>query len=70
LNRRAKPALTIFNLLGQTIRQFDMGELSAGTWMISWDGTDEQGAEVASGVYFYRLQTEEFAVARKMLLLK
>jgi flagellar hook assembly protein FlgD len=37
---------------------------------VIWDGTNENGEQVASGVYFYRLQAKDFVQARKMVLMK
>jgi hypothetical protein len=70
LERRASVALIIYNLLGQTIREFEAPDRPAGTYLVEWDGTNEFGSEVASGVYFYRLQVAGFSQTRKMLLLK
>jgi hypothetical protein len=38
--------------------------------MIEWDGKDESGEEIASGVYFYRLQTKDFTQTKKMVLIR
>jgi hypothetical protein len=37
---------------------------------VTWDGRDDWGKEVASGVYFYKLQTEGFTQTRKMVLMR
>jgi flagellar hook assembly protein FlgD len=42
----------------------------AGAHVTTWDGRDDQGERVASGVYFYRLTTPTFSQTRKMVLLK
>jgi hypothetical protein len=62
--------LTVYNVLGQTVKQLVAGEQKAGQHAIVWDGTDNSGHQVATGVYFYRLKTEQFTQSRKMTLLK
>lgn len=62
--------LSVYNVLGQTVRTFDMGELEAASHTIEWDGRDANGQSVASGIYFYRLQAGEFVSTKKMMLLK
>ncbi len=42
----------------------------AGEHRLTWDGRDEHGRDAASGVYVYRLETREWAVHRRMLLLR
>jgi flagellar hook assembly protein FlgD len=44
--------------------------LKAGRQLVEWDGKDESGEEVASGVYFYRLQTQDFTQTKKMVLIR
>ena len=61
--------LTIYNISGQTVRAFE-SEGDAGVTIITWDGTDNQGRRVASGVYLYRLQAAEFVDTKKLMLLK
>lgn len=63
-------SLQIYNVLGQSVRQLQTGEMSPGEYSIEWDGRDEKGHVMNTGVYFYRLQTNNFAETRKMLLLK
>lgn len=62
--------LTIHNLLGQTVRALVEETQPAGRYQVIWDGRNQQGAGVASGVYFYRLAVEGRAESRKMILLK
>lgn len=47
-----------------------MIDLSAGAYSIVWDGRDNSGGDVASGIYLYKLRAGDFADARKMLFLK
>jgi len=46
------------------------GYIEAGPHVISWDGTDPFGADVAAGIYIYRLRTGGYVESRKMLLLR
>jgi hypothetical protein len=62
--------LTIYNLLGQEVRTLVKSMMAAGYHDVYWDGKDGSGMQVASGVYFYRLQTKEFSKAINMLLVK
>jgi len=62
--------LTIFNVLGQEVTTLADDVRAAGVYHVVWDGTDERGSPVASGVYFYRLKAGEFVATRKMMLLK
>ena len=62
--------LTIYNVLGQPIRQVWTGPLPAGKHRLTWDGRDAQGQPVATGVYVYRLQVDEQTRTRKMVKLE
>jgi len=63
---RAEPvSLVIYNLLGQAVATVFEGRQDAGWHQVTWDG-----AQQASGVYFYKLQAGEFSQMRKMVLLK
>ena len=59
--------LTIYNVLGQPLRQVWTGPLPAGEHELTWDGRDAQGQPVAAGVYVYRLQVDEQTRTRKMV---
>lgn len=61
--------LVVFNLAGQRVRAF-RGTGNAGSNNVAWDGRDESGAHVSSGVYYYRLQAAGHSAAGKMVLVK
>ena len=65
--------LVIYNLKGQKVKVFDTfpnPDLSGGAREILWDGTDDSGKPVSSGVYFYKLIAGDNTFTRKMLLMK
>jgi flagellar hook assembly protein FlgD len=64
--------LAIFNLAGQQVASLVQGMREAGTYTISWDGRDDNGRALASGVYLYRLQAGngQEVETRKLLLLR
>lgn len=70
LPEASRTTLKIYNLKGQEIRTLIDSYLEAGPLNILWDGTDNSGAAVSTGLYFYTLETEEKALSRKMILLK
>ncbi|HUU46252.1 MAG TPA: T9SS type A sorting domain-containing protein [Acidobacteriota bacterium] len=63
-------SIVVYNILGQNVRTLVNGERSAGTHTETWDGTDNSGRTVSSGMYFYRVQAGGEVVTRKMSLLK
>jgi hypothetical protein len=62
--------LEIFNLKGQRVKLLLDARMPAGMSTVTWDGKDESGRTVASGVYFYRLHTNKQSLSRKMMLMK
>lgn len=62
--------LIIYNLLGQRIRTLINQKITAGDHQIEWDGRNEAGKTVASGVYLYRLSARGFQQTRKMVLMR
>ena len=62
--------ITIYSILGQEITVLQNGILNAGTYNISWFGTDRYGNKVPSGVYFYEVRSDNRIQKGKMLLLK
>jgi hypothetical protein len=70
LPRASHVKIDIFNILGQRVKTLVDERRRAGSHIVDWDGTDEKGVEVSSGVYFYRMWADEFSDIRKMVLLK
>jgi flagellar hook assembly protein FlgD len=63
--------LEIYDLTGRHVRTLLSGEVSAGTHSVQWDGRDERGSSVGSGVYFYRLRLgSKLESSRKMILMR
>ncbi len=63
-------SIRVFDVAGRLVRTLVEGPQSAGTRSVGWNGRDERGRAVASGVYFYRMQAGSFVQTRKMALLK
>jgi hypothetical protein len=63
-------SLEIFNLRGQKVRGFQQGVLPAGNHSLVFNGLDDNGSALASGVYFFRLKAGAFSQSRKMILMK
>ncbi|MCH9031260.1 MAG: T9SS type A sorting domain-containing protein [candidate division Zixibacteria bacterium] len=63
-------ALSIFDILGRSVRSLTNERYEAGKHEVIWDGKDDSGSSVASGVYFYRLLSNDKMISRKMTLLK
>jgi|GEM_PF-4875399 len=70
LPKSCEVRVEVLNVLGETVRTLASGLQTAGTHFVTWDGTDERGNSVSSGVYFYRIVSDEFTTSRKMVLLK
>jgi hypothetical protein len=62
-------ALRVYDVLGREIATLVKGEQKPGYYVVQWNGLDDLGKRVASGVYFYRMQTENFSAVRKMIKL-
>ncbi len=63
-------SLVIYNLLGQRVRTLVNHSMAAGQHQIFWDGTNDAGRQVSSGVYFYRIVAGEFIATKKCVLLR
>ncbi len=63
-------SLRVYNLAGQLVKTLVDEEKAPGEHQVIWDGKNQQGDEVASGVYFYRLSVMNFSDSRRMVLLK
>jgi len=67
---KAAGRITIYNILGQRVKTFELGEMAPGRYRIQWDGRNNYGTNIASGVYIYRFETKNYMTAKKLLLLK
>ncbi|MCD6330458.1 MAG: T9SS type A sorting domain-containing protein, partial [Candidatus Cloacimonetes bacterium] len=70
LKNPSKVTIEIYNILGQKVKTISEEELPAGVHSTCWDGKDSFGHPVANGVYFYRMNTDEFHQTRKMILIR
>ncbi|MBN1560472.1 FG-GAP repeat protein [candidate division KSB1 bacterium] len=70
LAARSHVRFAIYNIHGSEIATLVDETQDAGTYVLGWHGLDENGAAVPSGVYFYRMTTDSFTEARRMILMK
>ncbi len=74
IKKRGHVTLRIYNVAGQVVRTLVNEELAAGRYESRpfnvWDGTNDAGQEIGSGVYFYKLTATNFTQTRKLVLLK
>jgi hypothetical protein len=62
--------LDVFNVLGQRVITLVDEYQEAGSKSVVWNGRDDVGSSVASGIYFYRLEADQFSATKKMMMLK
>jgi flagellar hook assembly protein FlgD len=67
--------ITIYNLLGEAVRELVNSDLNSGVHTVQWNSEDYSGKKVSSGIYFYKLKANgvdgsDFSQVRKMMLLK
>ncbi len=75
LSKSTQVQIDIYNVSGQLVRSLDLGWQATGSYMTPssaayWDGRNAIGERVASGIYFYTLQTSDFTATRRMVILK
>ena len=71
LPKSSQVSLTVFNSRGQAIRKLvNRKTQPGGSYSVKWNGKDDAGQQVASGIYFYRLETPDFVKSNRMVLLK
>lgn len=68
--KAGKVSLKIYNLLGQEVRTLVNDYKAEGTYKVQWDGKNNAGVSVSTGMYIYRLQVGDFVATRKMQLIK
>ncbi|MEW5701764.1 MAG: Ig-like domain-containing protein [Candidatus Zixiibacteriota bacterium] len=70
LPRDGSVRLEIFDILGRRVRALVDESMTLGSYAVDWNGADDGGAPVASGVYFYRLEASGYSRVRSMLVLR
>jgi flagellar hook assembly protein FlgD len=71
LDKNTDVELAIYNLLGEKIKTLVNSKLQGGLHSVQWDGTNEAGVKVGTGIYYYMVKTNDGRkLTRKMLLLK
>jgi len=70
LREAGEVTLAVYDATGRHVRTLVSGRREARSYDVAWDGRDDAGTRVASGVYFYRLTAGSFTQTRKMVLLK
>jgi hypothetical protein len=62
--------LAVYNIAGQEVRTLADGVKEAGYHTVRWDGNDNNGSKVNSGIYFYRLKTEDSTIQKKLIIVQ
>lgn len=71
VHKEGRVQLKVYNVLGQQVKVLFDKYVEAGYYgEVIWDGTNERGVKVASGIYFYRIQQKAFAQTKRMLLVR
>ena len=70
LPKRSHVTVRVYNVLGQQVQNLVDQEFSAGNYKVTWDGSTADGGHASTGVYFYRIVTDDFTETKKMVLLK
>ena len=70
LPSRGHVNLSVYNILGQRVATLVDKEQPAGVYRVQWDGCDDNGQTLATGIYLYQIRTGANIESKKMLLLK
>lgn len=70
LARSSHVDIEVFNIVGERVNRLLSKTMPAGNHTVTWNGRDESGEEVASGIYYYAIRTPDFIDSKKMVLLK
>ena len=69
-SRLIHTTLKIYNTLGKEVRELVNGVQKEGYYQVNWDGRNNQGKGVTSGIYFYQLNVRDFKESKKLVLIK
>ena len=70
LEKTSEVTLTVYSITGQLVRTLVNSNMEAGSHQVTFNGRDDLGHALASGVYFYQLQTTDNIATQKMILMK
>jgi len=70
ISENARVSLVVYNVLGQAVRTLVNADQESGFYTVRWDGTNDFGSKVSSGIYIYRISAGKFTSTVKMNLLK
>lgn len=70
MRAKGNVSLKIYNVAGQLVRTLVNGVKDAGPHKLTWDGRNNSGVAVSSGVYFYKMETKDFSQTKKMIMLR
>jgi hypothetical protein len=70
LPQQSLAKLIVYDLLGREVRTLVNGTLNAGYFETTWNGKNDAGAQVSSGMYIYRIEAGSFVSSKKMMMLK
>ncbi len=62
--------IEVFDMIGRSVKTLYSGTQKPGEYLLSWDGINNNGSKVSSGVYFYKMKTHAYVCTKKMLLIK
>ena len=65
-----RTVLRVYDILGRLVRTIVDEDMSPGFYTMQWDGLNDNGVKISSGVYFYSITADDFRKTKKMLLLK
>ena len=67
---RTHVSIEVYNILGQKVRTLVNEDLDANSYVRDWDGRSDNGQQVSSGIYFYKMVADNFSKTQKTVLLK
>ena len=70
IDRQSRVQISVYAPNGRLVTNLVNGQRIAGSHTVTWDGTDNSGREVGSGVYYYRLDTDKNTITKKMVLIR
>ena len=70
LKEKGLVTLKVYNVAGQLVRTLVNEVKDANSYTVAWDGKNDRGGAVASGIYFYKMDTKDFSQTKKMVMLR